>query len=532
LRRVLLVTTRSAQGMVSEIARSLRGRYDVDVFVSGAVVAQLASCEDLAVELRGRLGRCDYDVVLVPGLVAGSAKVVEEATGCKVYKGPKYAGDIPLALELLERGLELSREVPADDLLKEVFSADFTRRFGSIVSSKKASFTLGGREVFADPPPLLLVVEISASDRRRFDEKLLRATEAGFDGVVVGCSRRCEPGLIAELASRAKDALGSGIVGVDLPRVGDLTRDVAESVDLVLNVTSNDVDTVAHLISSDKGVVAIPNTVDSPEDALTSLTVATSRLAEVGIRKVIVDPLIRPPGVGFAESIVRFYQSRKSLSYPHLFSTANAYEMVDADSHGMVVLLVTTALELGASLVLATEESSKAFGAIEEHAIARCMAYSAYVRRSPPKDSPYGADLLVVKGKRLDPSTIPPVEAPALEVGTLEHVADPKYYVRIYVNHADEHLVVDVVGKVSGKPLARFLGREAISLARAVVRRFDLTPEHAAYLGYELGKAELALRFGKSYEQDSETVLSPRDKLRLLKDLTKSLNTVRSMVTG
>jgi dihydropteroate synthase-like protein len=206
--------------------------------------------------------------------------------------------------------------------------------------------------------------------------------------------------------------------------------------------------------------------------------------------------------------------------------------MVDADSHGMVVLLVTTALELGASLVLATEESSKAFGAIEEHAIARYMAYSAYVRRSPPKDSPYGADLLVVKGKRLDPSTIPPVEAPALEVGTLEHVADPKYYVRIYVNHADEHLVVDVVGKVSGKPLARFLGREAISLARAVVRRFDLTPEHAAYLGYELGKAELALRFGKSYEQDSETVLSPRDKLRLLKDLTKSLNTVRSMVTG
>lgn len=532
LKRVLLVTTRSAQGMVSEIARSLSGKYWVEVFVSSAVVAQFISCEDLATELREKLGRCDYDIVLVPGLVAGSTRVVEEAIGCTVYKGPKYAGDIPLALDLLERGLELSKDVPADDLLKDFFSADLARRYASVVSMKRALFTLGGREVFTDPPPLLLLIEISASDRRKFNEKLVRAVEAGFEGIVVGCPGRCEQSLIAELASRAREALGSGIIGVDLPRVGDLTKDVADSVDLIFNVTGKDVDVIAHLIGSDKGVVVIPDTVDRVEDSLASLSTTTSKLVEVGISKIVVDPLIRPPGVGFAESITRFYQSRRSFSYPHLFSTANVYEMVDADSHGMIALLVTMAFELGASLVLATEESDKVFRAIEEHAVARYMTYSSYLRRSPPKDSPDGANLLIVKSKRSGLRAVPPISAPTVEVGTVEYRADPRYYVKIYVDHERRQLVIDVLSRDSGETLARFLGKEAMSLARAVVRMFDLTPEHVAYLGYELGKAELALRLGRNYEQDSELITGPEDKLRHLRISAKSLNTVRPTFVG
>jgi len=517
LRRVLLVTTQSAYSYVVEVARSLRKGYAVDILASKAPVAQFISSEDLARELAERLGRCDYDYVIVPGLIRGSTRVIEEVLGCRVVKGSRYAGDIPTVLELLEEGLELSSDVPADDLYRERFISSLESSLRSLATSKVPAFNLGAAQVYSDPPPTLLLLEVSVDRGDDFLGRVRRALEAGFDGVVVGCGTTCSRvDLLAGATSRVRELVGDLPVGLDVSNTSELTPDLVEGVDLVMNVSARDVDRVARVLGSGKGVVVIPEDISSLEVALSSVRLAVEKLEEVGVRKVLVDPLVKPPGVGLAESVVRFYHFRRSLGYPHLFSTANVYEMIDADSHGIVALLLSLTLELGASAVLATEESDKAFWAVEEHAIARLMAYSSVARRSPPKDLPYGADLLVLKEKRLPVAKPPEVGTPVKRVGTVPYTPDPRYFVRIYVDHSRGKVVVDVHDATSGKVLARYAGTEATSLARAVVRDVGLTPEHSAYLGYELCKAELALRLRRSYVQDLDLLKSPADKLREL----------------
>lgn len=514
---MLLVSTQSAYRTVLEIVKGLTLDYVIDVYPSRAVVAQFTTCEELAGELRAWLGECSYDYVIIPGLVRGSAKVIEDAIGCRVYKGPKYAGDIPQVLRLLSEGLELSREVPADELYADTFAAGLHRLYHSLVSSRRPAFDLGGVGVYLEPPPIRLLLEVLVS-RADFEEKVSRAVEAGFDGVVVGCESKCDRGLLTRHLDRARELLGGGIVGVDVARPADLPADVIEGADLVFNVTHTDVDRLSKSLGGRGGVVVIPSTVDDLEEALRSIEMAVSKLNEIGVNKVVVDPLLRPPGTGLAESLVRFYMSRTRVGCPHLFGTANVYEMVDADSHGVIALLMGMAMELGASLVLATEESTKVWGAIEEHAIARHMAYVSYLKKSPPKDVPGGLDLLVVKSKSLRGERPPAFEGPTIVVDRVEHQRDPNYYVRIYVDRPRREIVVDVMRVGDGRPLARFVGRHPTSLARALLREFELSTEHAAYLGYELGKAELALKLRKEYSQDSNVLVTPIDKCALGKD--------------
>jgi len=512
--KVLLVSTQSAYRTVLEIVKGLTQNYVVDVYPSKAIVAQFTTCEELAKELRAWLGRCSYDYVVIPGLVRGSAKVIEDAIGCRVYKGSKYAGDIPQVLRLLSGGIELSKEIPADELYDNIFTASLQQLYYSQVSSKKPYFEIGGVGLYLDPPPIRLLLEVLVSSRE-FEEKISRAIEAGFDGVVIGCESRCNTVLLSKYVDRARELISEGIIGIDVARPAELPVDVFESVNLLFNVAYTDIGRVSKSIGRSGGVVVIPSTVESLEESLRSIESAISMLKEIGINNIVVDPLLRPPGTGFMESLVRFYSSRMRISYPHLFSTANIYEMIDADSHGVIALLMSMAMELGASVVLATEESTKTYGAIEEHAIARHMTYVSHLKKSPPKDMPGGLDLLIVKSKNLGKQHPPTFEGTTKVVGTVEYQRDPNYYVKIYVNHSRREIVIDVVRIESEELVARFVGRSSTSLARAILREFELSIEHAAYLGYELGKAELALKLWREYEQDSEVLITPREKLSL-----------------
>lgn len=79
---------------------------------------------------------------------------------------------------------------------------------------------------------------------------------------------------------------------------------------------------------------------------------------------------------------------------------------------------------------------------------------------------------------------------------------DPKGYFLIRVNRAKKRIEV---GFVTPKHVITKMiyGTQAIALYNTIVRRKLLTRlEHAAYLGKELYKAELALQYGKEYRQE------------------------------
>jgi dihydropteroate synthase len=115
--------------------------------------------------------------------------------------------------------------------------------------------------------------------------------------------------------------------------------------------------------------------------------------------------------------------------------------------------------------------------------------------RPYPKD--LGIDLLVLKEKRkrreppLDYETITTAKKMPTEI-----MYDPKGNFRIGIE--GDHIIAVIHGKaVQGKHWQDVL---YTLLLQGDVSLLD----HAAYLGRELYKAELAIRYGRSFEQDGE----------------------------
>ena len=134
------------------------------------------------------------------------------------------------------------------------------------------------------------------------------------------------------------------------------------------------------------------------------------------------------------------------------------------------------------------------------------MMFLAKKRGSVPKD--LGIDLLILKDKRVHEE---PYDK-KLEVGTKvvdatekpEPTLDSKGDFKIAVDRAEGVLVaLHYVSLDMTKPLNIIKGKTADSVYSKIVEKGLVSKlDHAAYLGSELAKAEIALRTGKEYIQD------------------------------
>jgi len=151
-------------------------------------------------------------------------------------------------------------------------------------------------------------------------------------------------------------------------------------------------------------------------------------------------------------------------------------------------------MELGAAIIFTSEHSDKTRGSIRE--MRRAADMMALARDRPyPKD--LGIDLLILKEKRrrreppLDYETI--VAAKTMP-DDLEY--DPKGNFRIGIE--GENIVAVIHGNA-------FFGKRWQDVLHTILDAGDISLlDHAGYLGRELYKAELAIRFGRSFEQDGE----------------------------
>ncbi len=211
------------------------------------------------------------------------------------------------------------------------------------------------------------------------------------------------------------------------------------------------------------------------------------------VERVIADPVLDPP-MKVAESIVRYIRYRTiDKQTPLLFGAGNVTELSDADSIGINALLAFIAEEIGCNLLFTTEASAKTMGSVRELRIASYLAKAAKIREAPPKDT--GLNLLVVKEKvRYESGEVPRDYVEAEE--SREFVRDPKGDFLIYLSGdriVCRHEKLTVVGRTA---------KEIVDtvLRHGLVSRLD----HAAYLGRELKKAEIAALLKKNYIQDRE----------------------------
>jgi dihydropteroate synthase-like protein len=175
-------------------------------------------------------------------------------------------------------------------------------------------------------------------------------------------------------------------------------------------------------------------------------------------------------------------------------------------------LLARLSSEVNASMLLATEESSKAQGTVWEEAVAAKMMFLAKKRDSVPKD--LGIDLLVLKDKRkreeaYDEKLEADAQVTVADEKPEPATVDPQGVFRITVDRNAETIVaLHFATPEAEKPSTIVKGETAEAVYAKIVEMGLVTRlDHAAYLGSELAKAEIALQTGKEYIQDRELFL-------------------------
>lgn len=468
--RILLPTGAATENTVKKAAAG----FDARVVVTGEIASFLTPHR-----LREILKEEHVDLVLVPGMCTASFDQVERESGIPVCRGPRHAADLSLILPLVG-SIPLSRTIPADELLSAKRTEEAMRRVDESEQEAEGDFCIRGVKIGGGSRMKVLAEIMDAHRCENVRDRVGACFSAGADIVDLGFGFDAVPGDVARVFS--------DLGGIDRPLAVDtqdpaLIRAALVRADIVLSLQEQNIPVIGEDVAR-AGVAAVI----VPGGSTLTKNIALAKRA--GIRCIIADPLLQPAGSGLVTSLKNF----KKPAYPLFFGAGNVAELLDADSPGANALLAAMAMELGAAVIFTSEHSDKTRGSVCE--MRRATEMMVLARDRPyPKD--LGIDLLILKEKRRRRE--PPLEydtiVPAKEMpDDLEY--DPKGNFRIGIE--GDHIVAVIHGRaISGKRwqdvLHTIIGQGDVSLL-----------DHAGYLGRELYKAELAIRYGRSFEQDGE----------------------------
>jgi len=430
-----------------------------------------------------------YDLILIPGLASGDFASLEKELGVKIRLGPKHACDLGWALQYVDE-IEFSHTIPACQLLSGKKRSDALERIHRLEECAEPRFTIkdvkiGGNSMMKVMSEIVDATRLHEGELQRVAERYLHE---GADIIDLGIPMDATPAEVRR-AIETVSSLGAPI-SIDTLDPNLILAGVEAGADMVLSLNSDNIKSAGWAVASqDMAAVVIPD--DNFESLWKNIEIAQ----EIGIRKIIADPILAPIGHGFVDSLTSYHKFRQATDLPLFFGAGNITELMDADSIGINATLAGMAMELGASILFTPQYSDKAKGSIKELKTATQMMLLAKERGTAPKD--LGLDLLVIKEKRRREDKIE-VESPVEAMPHREWMQDPKGCFRIALQ--DEK----IVARHEEKNIA-ITGTSAKAVFDTMQDLgFVSLTEHAAYLGRELMKAELALRFGRSYIQDDE----------------------------
>jgi dihydropteroate synthase-like protein len=466
--RILLPTGRITEELVSQAASG----YHATVVVTGELASFLTPGELLRLIQKGT-----YDMVITSGMCTASFNQVEEKTGVPIYRGPRHAADLRMILDLLD-SIELSRDIPADELLTSQRSMEAERKIRQLEIEAIPVFTLRGVKIGRGSRMKVLAEIMDAHHHPGIREHVIRFFAYGADIVDLGFGFDATPEDVSRVFAEVGDLPGPLAVDSQNP---DLISAALPRADLVLSLHARNMDQAAHMVASHGAAAVI---VPDGSTLNQALKMAESR----GIKHLIADPLLQPAGSGFIRSLAGF----NDLCYPLFFGAGNVTELIDADSVGVNALLAAMAHELQAAVIFCSEHSDKTKGGVAE--MRRATEMMILLGDRPyPKD--LGIDLLCIKEKRRRRE--PPLEYDIItEADSVPDGIqyDPRGNFRIGI---EDGWIVAVRGRTAIR------GRRWQDILYTLLRQDSVSLlDHAGYLGRELYKAELAIRFNRSYEQD------------------------------
>jgi dihydropteroate synthase-like protein len=514
--KLLLITGLLAEKTVKRYAKE--SSIETSVLALKVPVAALLAPEQIAKALKKTDAR-DFDMILVPGLIRGDTSVIADSVGTPTFKGPRYAADLPTVLDAIDR-VKLSTVTPACDLLREELHQKALRELKAVEKNRDAllknpgNMLIGELAVGKDFPMRVLAEIVDAAlmpsdEIRRLAKHFVKMGADIIDvGMVAGESRPSD-------AKRAVEAVKKTVnvpVSIDTLDPDEIKEAVASGADLILSADAGNVEQIAPF-AADVAVVVIPTNQRTgyfpakAEDRIRFLEEIMEKARRLGMKRLIGDLILEPSNV--LESLVAFRDfAVRNSAVPLFVGVSNVTELFDADSVGVNALLARLASEVNASILLATEKSSKAKETVREEVIASKMMFLAKRRGSVPKD--LGIDLLVLKDKRVREEVYDKVMETDAQVTMVNEepqpaTSDPHGVFRIIVDRNAETIVaLHFATPEADKPSNIIKGETAEAVyAKIVEMRLVTRLDHAAYLGSELAKAEIALQTGKEYIQDN-----------------------------
>jgi dihydropteroate synthase-like protein len=468
--RILLPTGASTEKLV----RCAAAGFDADVVVTGEIASFLTPHM-----LRALIKKGKYDLVIVSGMCTASFEQVERESGIPVYRGPRHAADLTLILPLLNT-ITLSQTIPADDFLAGKRAEDAFNRISELEYNAGFDFAIRDTKIGGGSRIKVLAEVMDAHRCPDIREIVESSFVSGADIVDLGFGFDARPEDVSRVFSLLDDIDQPLAVDSQDP---DLIRLALMRADIVLSLQETNIPKVGSCVA-DAGVAAVI----VPGNSTLKKNIAMAEQA--GIECIIADPLLQPVGSGLVTSLKHF----EEMGYPLFFGAGNVVELLDADSIGANALLAGIAYEVGASIIFTSEHSDKTLGSIREMRRATEMM-SLCTDRPYPKD--LGIDLLMLKEKRKRRE--PPLEYETITTAKKmpdEITYDPKGNFRIGIEGDT------IVAVIHGKAIK---GKRWQDVLYTILSRGDVSYlDHAGYLGRELYKAELAIRFGRSFEQDGD----------------------------
>lgn len=491
----LIATGRLAE---STVRKAVGDR--ADVLVADIDIAAFLTPRKLVEAFESGKFQKKYDLILVSGLTKGDFSKASEKIGCKIRLGPKHAYDLGLILPFAGK-MEFSETIPACELLTD--------------ARKELALKLV-QETEAAALPLLTLgkIKLGGQARMKVMGEIVGATELDFptlktrieafiargaDIIDLGASLNTEPGQVKRTVSFAK-TLTKIPLSIDTLDPELIQEGLEAGVELVLSLNGTNLESAGpaianSIVNSKASAVVIPDEGENLKSLIRNIETARA----LGIQRIIADPVLDPIGHGIAEAIGRYREFHALFpEIPVFFGVGNVTELLDADTIGVNAALCGIGAELGASILFTPEFSDKALGSIRELKTASEMMQLSRIRESAPKD--LGLDLLCIKEKRRRQNR--PLPENTIKAKPKKNWrVDPAGPVRIWIVPdliqgaggliVAEHEKAAVAGKSAREVMDTLLELKLVS-------RLD----HAAYLGRELEKAELALKFSRSYAQD------------------------------
>lgn len=455
------------------------------------------------------------DIIITPGLMQQDTQLITQSLNIPAYKGPTNAADLIHTLNIVDK-ITLSTTKPANILIRDeqykealeiIQNSNEINEKTQNLLKKESNFQIKNIPLGLDFP-MRILGEIANAVELTDDQLLKKAQyyiESGADMIDIGMhAGENNPDKAYHMIKLLKDNFSIPI-SIDTLNPHEIKKALTAECDLILSVDhGNYEDIKKDIIDHNIPAVILPTNYKhnkiptTPDDKIKQLNKLDKLCSDI---TTIADPLLDPiNSPSITESIITCYKYRKiNPLKPLFFGVGNVTELLDTDSNGANAVLSGIAMELGVCILFTPEASLKCKGSIKELKTASNMMYITKLHNSIPKD--LGIDLINYKDHYkkedidINTNNIPEIEA----VADGKFTPDTKGSFKIILKNKK----INAILYQQNTKKAVITSTSARAIYEEILRcNLISRMEHAAYLGMELEKAEIALKLDKQYIQD------------------------------